>query len=382
MQRLIRASLEGDLERVTALVDNAVNPRELVNKGDERGFRALHVAVMMGAPECARKLLEAGADPKVSTKDGATPIVMAAQGSGVKGHPELEEGGAAKCIQYLLNAGADQTERDEVVGTVPLHVAVYRGAPGVLEALLGGPGGEAAANTKNSEGATPLHVACRKTAGTAPEALTMLREDCPVKMDVDAADDCGRTPLLGACHYGHADVVKRLLEAGADPSLRDSGGMSPVSVAAWRGKVRCLDALLGAESGVATLEVANNLGATPLILACQQNSQTIAEKLIAAGANLDAKDVTGKTPYLTAKVHNASACLTLLQEKHGRPTSEEDNFDFWRATATAAAAPVNGGAITVETGTGAGCSKASKRPETNPFSPDFVDPVANVPSDP
>ena len=39
---------------------------------------------------------------------------MAAQGSGVKGHPELEEGGAAKCVQYLLDAGADQTERDEV----------------------------------------------------------------------------------------------------------------------------------------------------------------------------------------------------------------------------------------------------------------------------
>lgn len=98
----------------------------------------------------------------------------------------------------------------QVVGTVPLHVAVYRGAPGVLEALLAGPGGEVAANTKNSEGATPLHVACRKNADTAPEALTMLmlREDCPVKMDVDAADDGGRTPLLGASHYGHALVVK------------------------------------------------------------------------------------------------------------------------------------------------------------------------------
>lgn len=96
----------------------------------------------------------------------------------------------------------------QVVGTVPLHVAVYRGGPGVLEALLAGPGGEVAANTKNSEGATPLHVACRKNVDTAPEALALLREDCPVKVDVDAADDGGRTPLLGASHYGHADVVE------------------------------------------------------------------------------------------------------------------------------------------------------------------------------
>lgn len=88
----------------------------------------------------------------------------------------------------------------------------------MLEALLAGPGGEVAANTKNSEGATPLHVACRKKADTAPEALTMLREDCPVKMDVDAADDCGRTPLLGASHYGHADVVK--VHSSASTSTR------------------------------------------------------------------------------------------------------------------------------------------------------------------
>lgn len=91
---------------------------------------------------------------------------------------------------------------------MPLHVAVYRGPPGVLEALLAGPGGELAANTRNTEGATPLHVACRKMGKAAPEALTLLRDDCPVKMDVDAADDAGRTPLLGASHYGHADVVK------------------------------------------------------------------------------------------------------------------------------------------------------------------------------
>lgn len=58
MQRLIQASLEGNVERVIALVDNAVNPRELVNKGDDRGFGALHVAVMMGAPDCAKKVGE------------------------------------------------------------------------------------------------------------------------------------------------------------------------------------------------------------------------------------------------------------------------------------------------------------------------------------
>ena len=56
MQRLIQASLEGNVGRISSLLDSAMNPRELVNKGDERGFRALHIAVMMGSADCAKKV--------------------------------------------------------------------------------------------------------------------------------------------------------------------------------------------------------------------------------------------------------------------------------------------------------------------------------------
>lgn len=56
MQRLIQASLEGNTARLTALVDGSLNPRELVNRGNELGMSALHIAVMMGAADCARKV--------------------------------------------------------------------------------------------------------------------------------------------------------------------------------------------------------------------------------------------------------------------------------------------------------------------------------------
>lgn len=89
----------------------------------------------------------------------------------------------------------------------------------------------------------------------------------------------------------HCCCGQLLLAAGCDPSLQDKSGMTPLLAAAWLGKEACMDALLDTERGLATLETANNLGATPLIFACQENSKSIAEKLIAAGANLDAKDV-------------------------------------------------------------------------------------------
>lgn len=91
---------------------------------------------------------------------------------------------------------------------MPIHVAIYRGSMGVLDALLAGPGGEVAANTKDTEGATPLHIACRKQGSAAPEALALLAEGCPVKVEVGVVDKEGRTPLADATHHGHADVVK------------------------------------------------------------------------------------------------------------------------------------------------------------------------------
>ena len=91
---------------------------------------------------------------------------------------------------------------------MPMHVAIYRGSMEVLNTLLAGPGGEVAANTKDTEGATPLHIACRKKESTAPEAMAMLAEGCPVKVDVSVVDNAGRSPLADATHHGHADVVK------------------------------------------------------------------------------------------------------------------------------------------------------------------------------
>jgi ankyrin repeat protein len=39
-----------------------------------------------------------------------------------------------------------------------------------------------------------------------------------------ASFDDGLTPLIAAAQYGHIEVVKLLIAAGADPSLKDGGG--------------------------------------------------------------------------------------------------------------------------------------------------------------
>lgn len=64
-----------------------------VNARDEKGRTALHFASGMASPECARLLLEAGADANVRAKDGLTPIHMAA------GY------GRCQCVRLLLEHG-------------------------------------------------------------------------------------------------------------------------------------------------------------------------------------------------------------------------------------------------------------------------------------
>lgn len=98
---------------------------------------------------------------------------------------------------------------------MPLHTALYAGRLGVFKTLLAGPGGEVAVNTKDTRGATPLHIACREKGTAGPvAAMTLLEEGCPVKVDVSVRDDDGRTPLYDAVHHGHAEVVKVCEEGG------------------------------------------------------------------------------------------------------------------------------------------------------------------------
>ena len=77
-------------------------------------------------------------------------------------------------------------------------------------------------NIINSNGYTPLHLACMEgQVGTVEELLLL-------KADKDIAGGVWRsTPLHWACIKGEEKVIRLLLEKGANPDVKDDTGKLP-----------------------------------------------------------------------------------------------------------------------------------------------------------
>lgn len=58
------------------------------------------------------------------------------------------------------------------------------------------------------------------------------------------------------------DLVTLLLDAGANPNVKDKYDLTPVADAAFRGQIDCVKILV--ERGKADLSIANRDGMTPL----------------------------------------------------------------------------------------------------------------------
>lgn len=83
--------------------------------------------------------------------------------------------------------------------------------------------------------------------------------------DVNATDDKGRTPLILAASRGHAETCRLLLEAGANPSMRDNEGNDARSVLCGASRME-LVSLIGQYLSV---PLDKQSGEIPLLMASQ-----------------------------------------------------------------------------------------------------------------
>ncbi|KAL7935686.1 ankyrin repeat-containing domain protein [Trichoderma chlorosporum] len=132
---------------------------------------------------------------------------------------------------------------------------------------------------------------------------------------IDATDGDNRTSLSWAAEIGHGDIVKLLLEEGADIEWKDhSDGQTPLGWAAQNGHENIIKLLI--EKG-ANLESRNKAsGQTPLGLAARNGHGTIVELLLKERADIESKDEEyGQSPLSWAARNGHEEVVALLLEK-------------------------------------------------------------------
>lgn len=152
-------------------------------------------------------LLKRGFDPNTIDPSGRQGLFMALQD------------GSLKVAEALIAWPKTNVEWRNAKGESPLMIAAIKGHKELVRALI-----QRDADV-NKPGWTPLHYAA--TGGHVDIILMLLEEHAYI----DAESPNKSTPLMMAAMYGSTAAVRTLLEAGADPTLRNEIGLSAVEFA-------------------------------------------------------------------------------------------------------------------------------------------------------
>ncbi|KAL5610415.1 hypothetical protein FOBRF1_006532 [Fusarium oxysporum] len=140
--------------------------------------------------------------------------------------------------------------------------------------------------------------------------------------DAAAVTKDGRTPLHEALKNGHSQIAKVLIEKGADARTADNYGSTPLYLALQNGHLEIAKVLI--EKG-ADARAANDYGSTPLHLASQNGHLEIAKVLIEKGADVRAATEDGFKPLHLASQSGHLEIAKMLLEKGANVRAATEN---------------------------------------------------------
>lgn len=130
----------------------------------------------------------------------------------------------------------------------------------------------------------------------------------------------GLKPLHLAIRRQRFDIALDLVKAGASVNVMDEGVGSPLYAASALNKMDLVDALLGANADTELYIVGNDVGKAPILAAVMANNIEVAQKLLEAGANPNARNSEGQSAQLLAILRWNLKMSALLQEGGGKLT--------------------------------------------------------------
>lgn len=224
----------------------------------------------------------------------------------------------------LLRRAADNQLREPTKMT-RLHLAAYFGINRVVDIILHSRSNPP--DLKDIYGRTPLSWAAENGHVSVVEKLIATRQ-----VEIDSEDRRGMRPLIWAAKEGHAAVAQLLLDKGAHPNSQNCSHRTSLSYAAESGHMEVTQLLLdrGAETETWNVDMQWHMP-SPLSYAAQHGHVAIVERLLEAGAEINSKfrDPNGWTPLIWAVRSRQKAAVELMLKKG----ADVDVRDVWGKSA-------------------------------------------------
>jgi uncharacterized protein len=349
MTALHWAAVHGDVEMARTLLYAGANPSAVTRLG---AFTPLHLAAKNGHAAVVDALLEGGANASALDAYGTTPLMLAAAS------------GIAEGVAALIAHGADVNARESARGETALMYAAAHGRTAAVTVLLahgadwnattkvfdwtklasddprlhqtpdpavgGAPADEKKPAAGRGAGAPrpPSYADLVGTQGGLTALMFAARDGYleTVQTLVAGGADVNQvnpgdhaSPLLVATLNGHFDTAMYLLDRGADPSLAESNGATPlydVLNVVWSAKTEYPQPQAYKQQKTAYLDLMTALlahGANP--------NARLTKKVWYSGYNRDMSglDEVGATPFWRAAYSDDVDAMKLLVEQGADP---------------------------------------------------------------
>jgi ankyrin repeat protein len=203
---VIAAVQSGDVSAVSSLLGHDPG---LASARDSNGVSAVMHAFYSGQREIAEMLI------------AAKPELDIFEGTGA---------GAAETVAKILKRDRGAAKQWSADGFTALHFAAFFNRPAIARELIR-QGADIEAIAKNSMKVTPLHSAAAAHAG---EIVRLLLEH---GANPNAKQQGGWTPLHASAQNGDAEMVADLIVHHSDPKATNDEGKTPADIAAEKGHV-------------------------------------------------------------------------------------------------------------------------------------------------
>jgi ankyrin repeat protein len=237
-------------------VNEAMQPGRKASRGPQSGMTPLLMAVENGHFELAIDLVKAGADPNdqragYTALHNITWVRKPNSGEDEDGQPPPDGSGKIDCLEFV---------RQLVKLGADVNARIAKGSGG--------------ANKLNLNGATPFLLAAK----TADIALLKLLVELGADPTMTNAD--GDTPLIAAAGLGTPaagevagteeevlEVAEWLIKNGADPNAVDKNGETAMHAAAYKNLPKVVEFLASHGAKIDVWNQTNKHGWTPLLIA-------------------------------------------------------------------------------------------------------------------